>query len=499
MKAAGMFLLCMAAMPTRSAPLPQTDGLALKSQRAKELMGERKFVQAIPLYRELNQAVPNNPGLKLNLGMALYMAGRQREAIQELQAAVKLKPDLAPAWLFLGTARLKLGETTSAVKALKIVLTLQPENRDASQMLADALFSLGLADEAAQQYDKLTEADPENPQAWYGMGHAYELLSGRAFEKLQEIAPQSSYSVALLGETRLRDQQFSSAFYLYRRALEERPTLRGLHQAVAEIYRQTEHPDWAAAEEQKESQLASPDCTKQTLECDYLAGRYSELVVSAKEANTPESLYWESRAYNELALRAFAQLGQLPPSVELHELKANILNSQKKYSEAAVEWREALKLSPDDGKLQKQLAISLKFGQDYSAALKLFQNLLREQPASAELNYLTGDTLLALQRAEEAIPLLKRAAIHNPKSLTVHKSLARADLAAGKAADAIPHLKAALPADEDGSLHYQLAQAYQASGQHELAKKILIEYEAIQRSATAAREAAKRETEITAP
>lgn len=499
MKTAGLFLLCLAAMPTRSVPLPQTDALTLKSQRAKELMGERKFAQAIPLYRELNRAVPNNPGLKLNLGMALQMAGKQREAIQELQAAVKLKPDLAPAWLFLGTARLKLGETALAVKTLKIVLNLQPENREASQMLADALFSLGRAEEAAQQYDKLTEADPENPQAWYGLGRSYELLSGRAFERLQEIAPQSSYSVALLGETRLRDQQFSSAFYLYRRALEEKPTLRGLHKAVAEIYRQTEHPDWAAAEEQKESQLALPDCTKKTLECDYVAGRYSELVVSAKEANTPESFYWESRAYNELALRAFAQLGQLPPSVELHELKANIFSSQKKYSEAAGEWREALKLAPSDGELQKQLAISLKFGQDYSAALKLFQNLLREQPASAELNYLTGDTLLALQRAEEAIPLLKRAAIHNPKSLAVHKSLARADLAAGKAVDAIPHLKAVLPADEDGSLHYQLAQAYQASGQHELAKKITIEYQEIQRSATAAREAAKREAEITAP
>src|SRR5205823_13709069 len=69
----------------------------------------------------------------------------------------------------------------------------------------------------------------------------------------------------------------------------------------------------------------------------------------------------------------------------------------------------------------------------------------------------------------------------------------------GRVMDAIPHLKAALPTDDDGSLHYQLAQAYQASGQHGLATKTLAEYETIQRSAAAAREAAKRETEITAP
>ena len=464
MKTARLFLLFLALIPAQAAHWPQEDRLALKSQRAKELMAEGRFAQAIPLYRELDRAIPNNPGLKLNLGMALDMSGRQREAIPELEAAVKLKPDLAPAWLFLGSARLNLGETTLAVKALQVVLNLQPDNREASQMLAGALFSLGRVEEAAQQYHKLTEADPESPPAWYGLGRSYEALSGRAFDKLQEVAPQSSYLLALLAETRLRDKQFSSAFYLFRRALAEKPTLRGLHRALAEIYRQTEHPDWAAVEEEKESQLPSPDCAKQTLECDYIAGRYSELVAAAKGGSTSESYYWRSRAYNELALRAFAQLGELAPSMELHQLKANILNSQKKYSEAAGEWREALKLSPGDAELQKQLAISLKLGQDYSAALELLKSLLRQQPASGELNYLTGDTLLDLQRAEEAIPLLKRAAIHDPKSLAVHKSLARADLATGKVMDAIPHLKAALPSDDDGSLAWLFTPHWASQG-----------------------------------
>lgn len=499
MKTSGLFFFCLVSLPARSCPSPQADSLALKSQQAKQLMADGKFGEAIPLYRELNQAVPNNSGLKLNLGMALHMAGRKREAIPELEAAVKLKPDLAPAWLFLGTARLQLGETTAAVKAFKTVLSLQPENREASQMLAEALFSLGRMEEAVEQYQRLAEVSPESPQVWYGLGRSYESLSEQAFEKLQETAPHSSYSLALLGETRLREQQFSSAFYLYRRALEEKPLLRGLHKALAEIYRQTGHPDWAETEKKKEPQDLSEQCISQTLECHFLAGRYNELIVAAKGSNAPDSFYWRSRAYNELTLQAFTQLGQLPPSAELHALKAHIYNSQKRYAEAAGEWREALKLSPADVEIQKQLAISLKLGEDYSAALPHFQELLRQQPTSAELNYLTGDTLLDLQRAEEAIPVLKRAVAHDPKSLAAHKSLARADLAAGKAIEAIPHLKLALPTDEDGSLHFQLAQAYRASGQPELAKKALAEYQAIQNSVSAAREAAKRETEITAP
>src|SRR6266403_1353822 len=498
-KAAQAFLFCLISFLSPSSSFGQSDDLAMKSQRAKEFMADGKFAEAVPLYRELNQAVPNNPGLLLNFGMALHMAGDERSSIPQLEAAVKLDPKLAPAWLFLGAARLQLGRVPAAVEALKMVLSLQPDHRDALEMLAGALLSLDHAAEAADQYRKLADLDPESAPAWYGLGRSYESLSLRAFDELQKTAPESVYWLALVAEARLREHQFSSAFYLYRHAVEKMPTMRSLHAAVAEIYRQTEHPDWANVEEEKERQLPTPDCRTQTLECEFRAGQYSGLVVSAQGANTPESLYWRSRAYNELALQAFTHLGRLPPSREQHELKAHIYSGQKRYAEAAGEWREAMKLSPGDPQIQKQLAISLKFSQDYTGALPLFQDLLRRRPGSAELSYLVGDTLLDLQRAEEAIPLLKRAVDRDPKLLAAHKSLARADLAAGKAAEAIPHLKVALATDEDGSLHYQLARAYQTSGQPGLAEQVLADYQKIQGASAAAKEVSKREVEITPP
>ena len=498
-KAAQAFLFCFISFLSPSSNFGQSDDLALKSQRAKEFMADGKFAEAVPLYRELNQAVPNNPGLLLNLGMALHMAGDEHNSIPQLEAAVKLDPKLAPAWLFLGAARLQLGRTPAAVEALRVVLGLQPDHRGALEMLAGALLSLDRAAEAADQYRKLADLDPESAPAWYGLGRSYESLSLRAFDELQKTAPESVYWLALVGEARLREQQFSSGFYLYRHAVEKMPTMRSLHAAVAEIYRQTGHPDWANVEEEKERQLPQPDCRTQTLECEFQAGQYSGLVVSAQRANTPESYYWRSRAYNELALQAFTRLGRLPPSREQHELKAHIYSGQKRYAEAADEWRAARKFSPGDPQIQKQLAISLKFSQDYGRALPLFQDLLRRRPGSAELSYLVGDTLLDLQRAEEAIPLLKRAVDRDPKLLAAHKSLARADLAAGKAAEAIPHLKVALATDEDGSLHYQLARAYQTNGQPGLAEQVLADYQKIQGSAAAAREVSKREVEITPP
>jgi tetratricopeptide (TPR) repeat protein len=494
-----LFLCCLCLLLGHSSGLAQSEQLALKSQRAKEFMAQGNFVEAIALYRDLNQAVPNNPGLMLNLGMALHMAGDERKSISQLEAAVKLDPKLTPAWLFLGAARLRLGQASAAIEPLKMVLRREPDHQDALEMLAAALLSLGRDAQAARQYQKLIDLNPESSSAWYGLGRSYESLSIRAFNALEKTAPESGYWLALMAEARLREQQFSSAFYLYRQALKKSPTMRGLRRQIAEIYRQTGHPEWAQLEEEKEGQLSQPDCHLPTLECEFRMEQFTVLVASTEGANTPESYYWRSRAYNELALGAFTHLGQLPPSAEQHQLKAYIYDSQKKYTEAAGEWREALKLAPGDPEIQKQLAISLKFSQDYAGALPLFQALLRRSPGSAELNYLVGDTLLDLERAQEAIPLLKRALERDPKLLSAHKSLARAELAAGNASGAIAHLKLALASDQDGSLHYQLARAYQMNGQTQLAKQMLTDYQKIQGSAAGAREASKQDVEITPP
>src|SRR2546425_4893067 len=116
MKAAAALLLCLVSFLAQSSSSNQSGDLALKSQRAKEFMAQGKFAEAIPLYWELNQAVPRNAGLMLNLGMALHMAGDDRQSIQPLEAAVQLDPKPAPAWLFPWPAHLQLGQTLTALE-----------------------------------------------------------------------------------------------------------------------------------------------------------------------------------------------------------------------------------------------------------------------------------------------------------------------------------------------------------------------------------------------
>jgi tetratricopeptide (TPR) repeat protein len=66
-------------------------------------------------------------------------------------------------------------------------------------------------------------------------------------------------------------------------------------------------------------------------------------------------------------------------------------------------------------------------------------------------------------------------------------------------ADAVPHLEKALDLDDDGSLHYQLARAYQAQGKTDQARQMMTQYQQIQRQNQEHKDEVAREANITAP
>jgi predicted Zn-dependent protease len=485
-------------LPVTSFCAPQDDVLIAKSRRAKELMAAGKAEEAIPIYRDLVRTLPNNPGLRMNLGLALDMAGRKPEAVREYEAVLKFDPHSVPALLFLGTAYVELGEPAKAIEPLEKVVGAQPDNLDAQEVLSEALLSLGRLEQAAKRFQILAQQDAGNPKVWYGLGLSYERLAQRDFEELEEVALGSAYWLVLVAESRLKVTQYYSAFYFYRQALAKMPSMRGVHGGLAEVYRKTSHADWAAIEEEKERAMPPPDCNVQKLECEFQTGRYLD-VVASPDARTAEAYYWRTRAYNQLALEAFSGLGQLSPSAEMHELIAKMESSRRQYVESVREWREALKLSPGNPHLQEGLAVALYQSRDLQGARALFEDLLKREPDSAELNYMLGDTLLNSQKPQDAIPYLNKAVTLDPQLLAAHSSLARSYLALGEAEKAVPHLKAALPIDEDGSLHYQLGRAYQARGELALAREMLKKYQEIHNAQEAANKTVEKEVEITPP
>jgi predicted Zn-dependent protease len=437
------------------------DQLALKSQQAKGLLAQGKFAEAIPLYQELVRALPGNPGLRLNLGIAEHMTGRDREAAATLGEVLRMEPNNGPALAMCGASYLRLGDPAKAIPFLERALRVMPQDNEVLPMLADAALMSGKFGTAASALRALSKVQPGEPRIWAGLGHSYEALSEEAFSKLDSLAPGSPYWLALAAETRLKQRQLRSALALYREAL-AKLNRRDWRESVAAIYQQTNHPDWASAEKSKASQLAPPPCAKPTAECHFLAKRY--LSAAESPGQTPDLLYWRSKAYNELAREAFAQLSRFPDSVEWHSFLGNLYRNQGKHEESIKEWQAAIAKRPSDLDLERELAATVLAGKDYLRAESSLRSLIEKSPDNAELLWMLGEALMAQQKLEDAITPLEKSAKLNPALLAARASLGRALLAANRAADAVPHLRAALPADRDGSLHFQLSRALAAQG-----------------------------------
>jgi len=448
------------------------------SERARRLVASGQPEKAIPIYQQLVKAVPNNPGLMTNLGIAQQMAGHPREAIEQFNAVLSMDPEYLNARLFLGLADLEAGKLQEAIGQLEKVIARQPGNGLARWKLGEAYLSTGDNVRAAEDYRLLCDSAPRDPKGWYGLGRSYLALSSATVGNLQRLAPDSGYTLALAAETDSQHRQYASAVQFYRQAMQKLPTLPGLHAAVAEIYRVTGHPDWAAVEAKREH-LMAPPCSAQPLACDFEEARYDHLLAAASREPAAESYYWEAKAYERLGLAAFDRLRELPPGVEFYEMTAETDLSQGEFRQCVKDWQEALKLAPNSSKIKMNLAIAYRQSGEQEEARGLLEGLVRSQPEAADLNYLLGDTLLSLHLPAQAIPILERSLRLDPGSLAAEGSLAKAYLETGRPKEAIPHFKAALVTDQDGALYYDLARAYQQEGQPALAQEMIKRYQEI--------------------
>jgi predicted Zn-dependent protease len=496
--ATGLAAALSLAVVSASVAQPSAD-LAAKARRGQEAMAAGRFAEAAALYSEIVRVMPDEPGLRLNLGMALAMAGRSREAVPHLQTALRLRPDLFPASLFLGMAHMELGQPDRAVEPLEKFVAAQPDNREARQILADALLTLERPEAAARHFRTLTEQDPQDPRAWYGLGSSYEAVSGDAFEELQVSWPDSVEILLLVADLMVSQERDKSAFALYREALEKRPGMADVHEALAALYERSDHPDWAAVERDKARALPPPDCRSASLECDFRAGRYAAVFEAARSLQTAEGRYWRSRAAGELSREAFARLEQLPPSPEVTLVRVQVLSAQRRYRQSKEELQKAMEAWPEDPRIRRELASLLFIAREYDAARPILETLLRQAPDDPHLNILLGQVWLEQRQPAKAVPFLEKALAGDPERPHARAVLGRAYLDAGEAEKAVPHLEAARESDEDGSLHFQLARAYQATGQADRARQTRQAFQEIRRANAAREESEREELEITPP
>lgn len=126
---------------------------------------------------------PDYAPARTNLGNALAHLGRWPEAIAEHQAALRIQPDSVKAHNNLGNAYLNTGRFQEAVAELQAALRVDPDSPRVRNNLGSALSSLGRLNEAIPQFEAALRLDPGYDEARGNLGLAL-FKSGRVEEAI---------------------------------------------------------------------------------------------------------------------------------------------------------------------------------------------------------------------------------------------------------------------------------------------------------------------------
>ena len=348
-----------------------------------------------------------------------------------------------------------------AIAALAIltckIFAQQADLASAAQR-AQELVAAHNFDEAIRLYHDLLRISPDNAALWlnlsvaeYSAKHFGEAITdATAALKLQ---PGLMPARLILGGSYLELGQLAMAIDPLKSVIAANPRERNGRLMLAEALLRAGQPADAVDHFQAAAELL-PDNPRVW----YGLGRAQEAVGNSTAAK-----------------QAWDRLISLPASLESHLHSAEVHRAERRWRDAAVEWREALRLAGEKSGIRVGLGDALFRSRDYQGAMATLQPLLAS--GDADVLFLYGASLLNLQQPLDAIPYLKMAIARNDRLLPACAALGQALLQTGQPDEAIPLLAQAISVDEDGSTHFQLFRAYQLAHRDAEAKHALVEYQ----------------------
>ena len=105
--------------PSVSGPSTTQDQIALHERMAQQYLREQRPELAIPELEKLATLDPGNVDARANLGVLLFFHGDYKDAVPQLQAAVKFRPDLWKVQALLGMAEEHTSDLPMRVKIWK--------------------------------------------------------------------------------------------------------------------------------------------------------------------------------------------------------------------------------------------------------------------------------------------------------------------------------------------------------------------------------------------
>ena len=131
-----------------------------------------RLPQAEQLCRQIVQANATHSGALHLLGMIASRAARSDQAIDFFQAALRLDPDFADAWIDLAIELTIQGKRAEAVDAFRQALRIRPDDARAHFSLGVAWQLQGTLDLAAASFRRAVQIQPEHADVHCRLGYS---------------------------------------------------------------------------------------------------------------------------------------------------------------------------------------------------------------------------------------------------------------------------------------------------------------------------------------
>ena len=322
-------------------------------RKAQEYLNQKQPKLAIPEFKAVLAADPNNLNALANLGVLLYFQQNYAEAVPYLKQAVAERPDLSKIRALLGLAEKSLGQTAEARADLEasVPQLAEPAIRvQAGLALIEIYAATQELDKAAAVVTLLKQAAPTDPHVLYTAYRIYSDLAGEAMLDLSVVAPESGQMHQAMAHELYRARDPEGTIANLRKAVAVDPNLPGIHFELAEALRNSPDPK-VRDEAEQEYKLA--------------------VVANSRDA------------------KALSKLGDI--AVDKNDLDG-----------AAKFYQQALAVAPSDADASIGLAhVDTERGQG-EAALPLLQGVIAADPTNVLAHYRLSSAYRQLKRPEDA-------------------------------------------------------------------------------------------------
>ncbi len=208
-------------------------------------------------YHEVLASEPEFAEAHMNLGLVYQLQNRLGDAMAEFRRALKIKPALTGANFFLGVDYCRLGDGAAALPYLRAAVSANPQRPETWLWLATAQHMTGGIQAEALTLNRALTVHPQDVDILYLLGQAYEHLGKTEVAGLARVAPASSWSEQLLGESYVTGGDWTFAVIRFQNALTLPPPLPGIHVELGEVLLRARRLEPAAHEFDQELQLDS--------------------------------------------------------------------------------------------------------------------------------------------------------------------------------------------------------------------------------------------------